>query len=188
MKMEAIDFIQFAFNNLGMNIGEVNTNQEQRMIIAKAHLAKCKLEMLNTSLNDCFLKIDTLTRNNLEITNPNLQNSTEKWYGYYIPYDFIRIANSNDRVVRKGKNIFSPKENGLQLEYIYDIPYNEIDGNAQSVLINLLSISLAKAYSISDANLTNELNYNLEQSKLNSEYDNNNKNFFSLTKDKVRRW
>lgn len=195
MKYEAGDYIRFAYNMIGLNFDDSDADKYQRTEIAIANLEKCKNEMLNQTVSDCFLKRQKLTRVNETTTNPNSKspysnflNNKDIWYGYSIPHDFIRIINSSSDVIRIGNVIYSPNETMLEITYIRDIPYNEIDGNAQSLLINKLASTLANIYNLRDTNLLSILDKNLETSIANVKFDNNEKCFADIIPEELERW
>lgn len=196
--MEAWDYIKFAYNNIGMNIDDSDSDKSSRIVTAKAQLALAKKRLLLTSLSDCFLKQVKLTRTSDEITNPTAKvplgdrfrgTITDKWFGYYIPYDYVRTIGSNGEQVRIGNVIYSPLEEGLEIQYVADVEYNQIEGTAQFTLLNLLTKQLAQRYGItSETNLMTMIEGDLDECVATSKFDNNNNIHYDIMDNPIKRW
>lgn len=196
--MEAWDYIKFAYNNIGMNIDDSDSDKSSRIITAKAQLALAKKRLLLTTLSDCFTKQLSLTRTSDEITNPTAKiplgnrysgRITDKWYGYYIPYDYVRTIGSNGEQVRIGNVIYSPLEEGLEIQYVADVEYNQIEGTAQFTLLNLLTKQLAQRYGItSETNLMTMIEGDLDECAATSKFDNNNNIHYDIMDNPIKRW
>lgn len=192
---EAGDYIRFAYNELGMNFDDSDSDQREKQITAEAHLEKARLEMLNGYNADVFIKKSFLTRepseaNDLEDSNLYKQgystSNLTKWYGYTIPYDFIRIISSNAKIAQRGEVIYSNVDSGLEIDYVYNIPYNKIGGLAQQLLIKLLAYSLTSVYSMYDKKdiLFQDIQY--LGAKINNQ--NNEKTFKTIKRTPISRW
>lgn len=196
--MEAWDYIKFAYNNIGMNIDDSDSDKSSRVITAKAQLALAKKKLLLNTVSDCFVKQLKLTRTVDTISNPTRDVPTtvrvsagyeDVWYGYYIPYDYVRTIKSNGEQVRLGDLIYSPMETGLEIQYVADVEYNKIEGTAQFTLLNMLTKQLALRYGITtNTNLMSIIENDENESAMQSKFDNNNRVFYDVTNNPIKRW
>lgn len=196
--MEAWDYIKFAYNNIGMNIDDSDSDKSERIVTAKAQLALAKQRLLMETVSDCFLKQKVLTRTEDTISNPESNDVlpdrfngyvNSKWFGYYIPYDYVRTIKSNGKQVRIGNLIYSPLETGLEIQYVADVEYNQIQGTAQFALLSILTKQLALRYNISsNSNLMTIIESEADETLTKAKYDNNNRIYYDIRSNPIKRW
>ena len=145
--MEAIQFIVAAYDDIGNNFSRSDLDRGHARAKGEKALERAKRKLLTRFAFDWARKTSTLARNQLTIPDERYMNLDRKFNGFTLPYDFLKLINPfncREAFVR-GEAIYSEVEEGLTIDYIGDVPYNEIPGSAHELFIKETAYNLANS-------------------------------------------